>query len=110
MGNSQVWSAVIIKSNQHGTSACFQQGAAGMVVKVTGTLRANFGPPYKQRPFTRQKRPSAELSLLQATPEGVISLCNEMSSDMVKALEDACTLCQHQETLASAKREQCKVL
>lgn len=89
---------------------CFQWGAAGMVVKVTGTERANFSPLYKQNHFTRQKRPFFELSLLQATPEGVISLCNEMSSDMVKTLEDARTLCQHQETSASAKREQCKVL
>lgn len=34
----------------------FQQGAAGVVVKVAGTVRANFSSPYKQSPFKTQKR------------------------------------------------------
>lgn len=52
-----------------------------------------------------------ELSLLQATPEAVISLRNEMSSDTVKMLKDSYprTLRQCQGTLGSSKRDQRKV-
>lgn len=82
-----------------------------MVVKVAGTVTANFNSPYKQRSFKRQiKRLFSQLLLLQATPKAVIRLCNEISSDTVKTLQDSCPCTQRwcQGTLASSKREQGK--
>lgn len=52
----------------------------------------------------------SELLFLQAAPEAVISLCNEMSNDMVKTQKDSCapTFCQCQDPLASSEQEQCR--
>lgn len=52
-----------------------------------------------------KKKTSSELLLLQATPEAVISLCNEISSDVVKTLKDSWprALLQCQDTLVSSR-------
>lgn len=67
--------------------SCFRQGATGVVAKVAGMVGPNFSSSYEQSHFKRQKKSTfSELLLLQSTPEAVISLCNEMSSGMVKTL------------------------